>query len=212
MPVSRRRSRQCRKRRVGRAMRTSSRLSGRSSSGMDTSRSRQSSHNQLETWLPIQQHPGYEVSSLGRVRGIYARGGERIVLKQIPGRSGAEKYARVKIGKKRIPVHRLVCEIFHGPAPQGKPNVLHFDDDPTNNRAGNLSWGDVLDNAADRVRNGTQAHHDPGTLPFSKLTWETARAIRARVSAGERQCDLAVEYGVSRTTVCNVIKRKVWVE
>lgn len=54
-------------------------------------------------------------------------------------------------------VHRLIAEAFLGPAPQGKPLVLHWDDNPTNNRVSNLRWGDLSDNQRDAVRNGTHA-------------------------------------------------------
>jgi len=42
---------------------------------------------------------------------------------------------------KNYKVHRLVCEAFHGPAPEGKNIVLHLDEDATNNKPCNLRWG-----------------------------------------------------------------------
>ena len=38
-------------------------------------------------------------------------------------------------------ISRLVCEAFHGPAPFPRAVVLHEDDDETNNKPENLSWG-----------------------------------------------------------------------
>lgn len=52
-------------------------------------------------------------------------------------------------------VHRLVCEAFHGPAPEGKPLACHKDGDALNNRAENLYWGSLSDNMRDSVRHGT---------------------------------------------------------
>jgi hypothetical protein len=43
-------------------------------------------------------------------------------------------------------VHRLVCEAFHGPAPEGLPVVIHLDEDATNNRPENLKWGTQKEN------------------------------------------------------------------
>lgn len=43
-------------------------------------------------------------------------------------------------------VHRLVCEAFHGPAPEGKPYVLHRDEDCANNKPRNLKWGTQKEN------------------------------------------------------------------
>lgn len=48
-------------------------------------------------------------------------------------------------------VHRLVCLAWHGPPSQGCEMVLHDPDpDVTNNRPGNLRWGNCWDNAGDR--------------------------------------------------------------
>ena len=212
MGLSKQHSRRCRRRQVGQAMRTSSRRSGPGLKRTDTSSRVESSQQTLEDWRPVPGQNLYEVSSLGRVRSVSAGGVERTVLKTLKGRPGNEQYVRVQIRGVKYSLHRLVCLAFRGPAPEGKPNACHLNDDVTDNRAANLAWGSVLDNAMDRVRNGNQSYHDPGKLPWSKLTWETARAIRDRVAAGERQCDLATEYGVSRTTVCQLIKGKVWVE
>lgn len=41
---------------------------------------------------------------------------------------------------------RLVCEAFHGPPPPGKPNALHRDENPRNNRPENLFWGSQREN------------------------------------------------------------------
>lgn len=43
---------------------------------------------------------------------------------------------------------------FHGPAPEGKPLVLHRDDNPKNNTPENLYWGDLQDNQQDVLSNG----------------------------------------------------------
>ena len=43
-------------------------------------------------------------------------------------------------------VHRLVCEAFHGPQPEGKPVVLHLNEDALDNRPENLRWGTQKEN------------------------------------------------------------------
>jgi len=47
---------------------------------------------------------------------------------------------------KTYKVARLICEAFHGPAPEDQPNVLHGDEDSSNNRPDNLSWGTQKEN------------------------------------------------------------------
>jgi hypothetical protein len=40
----------------------------------------------------------------------------------------------------------LVCEAFHGPPPEGKPVVIHKDEDAHNNTPENLKWGTQKEN------------------------------------------------------------------
>lgn len=47
---------------------------------------------------------------------------------------------------KNYKVHRLVCEAFHGPAPDDKQLVMHGDEDALNNRPNNLQWGSQREN------------------------------------------------------------------
>lgn len=49
-----------------------------------------------------------------------------------------------------------------------------------------------------------------GTHNMAKLNEQDVHAIRARVAGGEVQRHLAAEYGVSVTTICNIVQRKRW--
>lgn len=124
----------------------------------------------------------YRVSSEGRVqrlRVLIERSDGRVFYSRSGVTSGAKRpsgHLYVSLYKKGSPrktvgVHRLVCEAFHGPAPEGKPNVLHWNDIPNDNRAGNLRWGDNFDNQRDSVRNETHASvkktHCPRGHPLS---------------------------------------------
>ena len=114
-----------------------------------------------EEWRDIPGHDGYQVSSLGRVRSVdresrYSDG--RVgkwpgrILKQ---KTTATGYNQVLLsnGKCRsFQVHRLVAIAFHGPAPEGKPYVLHNDGTRNNNTPENLRWGDQQDNMDDMIR------------------------------------------------------------
>ena len=58
-------------------------------------------------------------------------------------------------GKHReVYIHRMVA-MEYIPNPKGYSNVLHWDDDPTNNNVENLRWGTQRMNWEDSVRNGT---------------------------------------------------------
>ena len=113
--------------------------------------------NEPEIWKPIAGYEGaYEVSDNGRVRSLDrhdARG------KFCPGQVlrptvSPKGHLRVSLSGKSASVHRLVAEAFLGSAPEGKPNVLHWDDVPANNHLSNLRWGSDAENKRDAIRNG----------------------------------------------------------
>lgn len=113
-------------------------------------------------------------------------------------------YATVKLGKTTLRRHVLVCEMHHGPRPPGM-EVRHLDGDPTNDSPENLAWGTRHDNMLDVARHGRV--NGP-----AKLTWPEALEIRRRAAAGERQKDLAVEFGVTAQTINDIHRGRAWVK
>lgn len=123
---------------------------------------------QEEEWRPVVSWEGlYEVSSLGRVKRLHRvrsnpSGGTSTLPERVmvitPGTKGYSKVALTQNGvQKHYSVHRLVCEAFHGPAPEGKPWALHRNGNPGDNQPENLYWGSPEDNARDTIRHGTNA-------------------------------------------------------
>lgn len=119
---------------------------------------------------------------------------------------------RVEGASRWFNIHQLVCRSFHGDPPSGKPSVLHWDDDPWNNRVDNLRWGSQSDNHEDRRRNGNKVGPKPEEATGAKLTWETVRDMRTRYANGEPQYQLAKRFGVSRPTVNQVVHGRTWKE
>lgn len=121
-------------------------------------------------WLPVPGWEGvYEVSDTGLVKRVKGGPGKVIgrILKPKIDRDGYESYGLMDNGKRSdVRGHRLVCEAFHGPAPEDKPLALHNDGNPRNNHASNLRWGDLSDNQADAIKHGTH--------------WEASRDICIR--------------------------------
>lgn len=113
-----------------------------------------------ELWRPIVGWPGYEISSLGRVRSL-ARldtAGQRIRERILQPRLHSGGYLRVQLcsGKsKDFFIHRLVLETFVGPCPPGKEGC-HNDGNRKNNTIANLRWDTRLENIRDKRKHGTQ--------------------------------------------------------
>jgi len=102
---------------------------------------------------PIPEWPGYYATAGGDI--LSARRGVRVVRLKTTAhpRTGHLKVKLYRAGLPRgrdVGVHRLVCLAWHGPPPPGEGRTLHADDDPTNNRPGNLRWGDQVANNGDR--------------------------------------------------------------
>jgi len=154
----------------------------------------------MENWLPaVGFEEFYEVSDLGRVRSL---------------RSGRIKYQSVASSWKTAQVHlnvnarqytryvaHLVLETFVGPRPEGRV-CCHGSKGPTNNELDNLSWGTQSQNTLqDKLRDGTGSN---------KVTAAQVVEIRRRNAEGERQEDLAVEFGITQPAVSAICLRKTW--
>lgn len=169
-----------------------------------------------EEWRPIPGFPGYEASSLGAVRswrrtGSAVHKGPRVTplaLKTYQRKNGYLSVMMSPIpGKRQVSrlVHQLVLEAFSGPRPRG--NVARHFPDPsrTNNRASNLSWGTVQENADDGIVQGTVARGDKHGN--AKLTEDdVAFARKSALTAGK----VAAILGVTESNIDQIRARKTW--
>lgn len=160
----------------------------------------------VETWAPIPDRPGYEVSNIGRIRSYRNAQGhpmsEPRVLTPIRTRSGRLK---IKLGRTAtVGIHRLVLLAFRGPAGDDQ-ECRHLNGNPLDNRIENLAWGTKVENYNDRRAHGTDnAGERHGN---ARLTAEAVRAIRASDESGPV---LATRYGVTVVTISSVRLRKSW--
>lgn len=114
-------------------------------------------------WKPVPRWEGvYSVSDTGLIRRDKPAKG--VTVGALVGFYDPAGYKRVSLhdGPRKEPwlVHRIVCEAFHGPPPEGKTFVLHGDGSRDNNHKDNLRWGDAKDNNDDALKHGTS--FDPG--------------------------------------------------
>jgi hypothetical protein len=107
-------------------------------------------------------------------------------------------------------VHRLVAMAFI-PNPSDKPFVNHIDGNRENNHVSNLEWSTASENnqhAVDVLNrpSATGEHHGMTTLIVPQV-----KEIRMKYATGSYfHRELAVEYGVSRATITNIINKKTW--
>lgn len=112
--------------------------------------------------------------------------------------------------------HRVSYELAYGGIPEGM-NVLHHCDNPSCVRPDHLFLGTQKENAHDMARKGRRRggfdtiNQDGERNRQAKVTTDMVRAIRRRYAQGDvYQAQLALEYGVSVTTVSQIISRKRW--
>jgi hypothetical protein len=165
-----------------------------------------------EVWKAIPDHEGYEISTLGRVRSWHLKGSptkyvkEPWLLKTTPLASTG--YPTVCLSGRNgrqssIAVHRLMARTFLGKPKRGQV-CRHLDDNKTNNKLWNLSWGTQRDNVLDAFRNGTRN----GDLT-KKLTRE--QALEA-LQSNETAVAVAKRFGVSHSAINDIRNGKTWKE
>lgn len=90
----------------------------------------------MEKWKDIKGYEGlYQVSDQGRVKSFVRRKEGKILKLQTTYKG----YLSVKVGGKRVAVHRKVAKAFI-PNLDNKPQVNHIDGIKTNNNVDNLEW------------------------------------------------------------------------
>ena len=157
----------------------------------------------MEKWLPVDDWPGYEVSSFGQVR----QGST--VLKQTLRPEGYlvvglwQSSPRKKVTAR---VNRLVALAFHKDTYFEGAYCLHKDHNRANNHEGNLYWGTQARNIQDMVEACRV------TRSTAKLDWDKVREIRRRAALGEKGSVLGREMGVNTQTVNCVIRGETWKE
>ena len=156
-----------------------------------------------EEWRGVVGWEGfYEVSSLGRMRGVarlVQRGSHQMRIaprllglfeNKTKARPDAPRCVVANLTREnknhQTKVHRAVPEAFVGPAPSGTEGC-HNDGDIWNNVPANLRWDTHAANMADIFAQGkTTAPRNPATGEAhgrAKLTAEQVRLVRAQMRA-----------------------------
>jgi len=119
-------------------------------------------------------------------------------------------YGVIHDGERVQLAHRVAWLLEHGNLPASL-SILHVCDNPRCVRPSHLFVGTRADNNADMMAKGRyRAGTNPprGTSAWSaKLTEDDIRAIRA---SADRGVDLAARYGVTKSTITDIRKRRSW--
>jgi hypothetical protein len=173
--------------------------------------------NTAREWRAVPTARGYEVSDDGLVRSV-----DRVVVCKNGSRRkytgsplsrfiDSDGYWRAHLWASSVgrirPVHALVLEAFVGPKPAGFV-CRHMNGNRQDNRLENLEWGTVQDNIDDMTRHGTRARGEGS--PNAVLTRCSVVRIRSEKAAGRSLSSLAKEFGVYKSTIARVVKRKTW--
>lgn len=106
---------------------------------------------------------------------------------------------------------RLAYEFTNGPVPQNL-HVCHTCDNPACCNPAHLWLGTAADNTADMMAKGRDGHGQlSGELnPRAKLTENDVRAIKKRLTAGERIRNVARDYDVTESLIGQIKRKRIW--
>jgi hypothetical protein len=164
------------------------------------------------TWAPVKGWAGlYEFSDSGDVRSSVTRRGSRKghILKKRWTTDGYVKVVLRRPGEaSNLFVHRIVYEAFVGPIPEGM-EIDHLDFNKANNSTANLEAVAKRTNIQRSFLRGRNLARG-SRQGRASFTENDVTEILQRSMAGEKQVNLAKEYGVTPTAIYCIVKRKTW--
>ena len=173
-----------------------------------------------KTWKVIPSFPEYEASDAGEIRRAGHKGARPLSL--FRERHGHLKATLWLDGRTKSQwAHRLVCEAFHGPAPDAAhaAHAAHENGIPDDNRPENLSWKTAAENASDKRRHGTEnigARNGMAVLDDAQIVEIRRRIVALPRSSGGKRIRkgalgaLAAEYGVTDAALRFIITGRTW--
>lgn len=175
---------------------------------------------QTEIWTIVEGFPGYEVSSLGRVRSldrvVLDKRGRALRLKgrtlaQHPDRDG---YRCVSLCRNGAPetrkVHRLVASAFIAESTNpDATQVNHKSGIKDDNAVGNLEWVTSVENIQHAITTGLSKPVNGEHHGKAKLTDADVIVIRKAADGGETRASIARRFGVAAPHVSNIVNCKV---
>ena len=126
------------------------------------------------------------------------------------GTKAGGRYGSMRVDGKMRSAHLISWELHNGQVIGGLC-VCHKCDNPSCVNPSHLFLGTHRDNMKDMVKKGRVGCVKGENHGCSKLTIQQVLEIRSKYVTGKYlQRQLAVEYGVDRTTISSVVNRKIW--
>jgi hypothetical protein len=133
------------------------------------------------------------------------------------GAARSDGYGVIRLRGQTASVHRVSFDLSGGETTSEKPCVLHKCDIKRCLRPSHLFAGSKADNTKDMVAKGRHGstlypeNHRGENNGNVELTEKTAIEIRSRYAAGGvSYADLGSEYGVTKTHIWRIVRRKAW--
>ena len=169
-----------------------------------------------EEWRDIPGFIGYEVSSLGRVRGIDRLCGNRPgvtkgkILKPFRNKRGyleVNLYNNSKSTAKII--HRLVAKAFIS-NDFNKPQVNHIDGNKLNNEVSNLEWMSNSENQLHAYSLGLQPSRAGENNVKAKITDKSVTELKVLYNSGKTIVDISNIMNINVSIIRNIIYGRTW--
>lgn len=152
-----------------------------------------------DIWLAVPSLRGIEVNEIGAVR----RSKDGFVYSQWTNIWGYRLVSLSGQARRHYQVHRLVAEAFLGEASDMQVN--HINGNKQDNSILNLEYVTAKENNKHARETGLTPRQQRG-----KIDYATAELIRDRVANGEKQKDLAKEFGITPQAVNDLARGRTW--
>ena len=178
-----------------------------------------------EIWKDIPGFEGeYQASNLGRIRGLdrevsYSLKGTTVKRLQkgkiLTPHKNRDGYFYVSLDSRTLKaLHYFIGITFLGPKPDGF-EINHKDGNKSNNAVSNLEWVTPQQNVIHAFEH--KLRHSGSKHGTSKLTESQVGEIKEALANKEKfkrpyYTEIAVKYGVDRTTIANIANNKNWAE
>lgn len=117
-------------------------------------------------------------------------------------------YGQIHWAGRMTYAHRVVCALVHGEPPTPKHHAAHACGRSGCINPHHLSWKTPKANEADKLVHGTSQYGEGNG--GSKLTNAAVADIICLRAAGTKQAELAARFGVSQSTISEVLSGKRW--